>query len=69
MGSKNLSVNKEEVNKVIKNAVLVSLAAGLTFISTKLSVLDLGPMAPLVVPVISTLLESVITWVKDNTKE
>ena len=67
--SKRFVLDKTDTNQLIKNALLVSLAAGLTFISTQLSIIDLGPMTPLVVPVLSTLIESVIKWAQDNTKK
>lgn len=67
--SRRFVLDKTDTNQLIKNALLVSLAAGLTFISTQLSIIDLGPMTPLVVPVLSTLIESVIKWAQDNTKK
>lgn len=67
--SKRFTLDKSDTNQLFKNALLVSLAAGLTFITTQLSIIDLGPMTPLVVPVLSTLLESAIKWAQDNTKK
>ena len=67
--SRRFVLDKTDTNQLVKNALLVSLAAGLTFISTQLSIIDLGPMTPLVVPVLSTLIESVIKWAQDNTKK
>jgi len=67
--SRRFVLDKTDTNQLVKNALLVSLAAGLTFVSTQLSIIDLGPMTPLVVPVLSTLIESVIKWAQDNTKK
>lgn len=67
--SRRFILDKTDTNQLVKNALLVSLAAGLTFISTQLSIIDLGPMTPLVVPVLSTLIESVIKWAQDNTQK
>jgi len=67
--SRKFTLDKSDTNQLLKNALLVSLAAGLTFVSTQLSIIDLGPMTPLVVPVLSTLIESVVKWAQDNTKK
>ena len=67
--STKFTLDKTDTNQLLKNALLVSLAAGLTFVSTQLSIIDLGPMTPLVVPVLSTLIESVVKWAQDNTKK
>ena len=68
MNSKAFSFNKSDLLIVLKNAALVGLAAVLTYFGENLTKIDLGPMWLMVVPVVSTLIDSVVRWANDNTK-
>ena len=67
--SKSFSLNKSDVANLVKNAVLVGGAAALTYVADNLGHLDLGATGMLVVPIISVGLDSLIKWIKDNTKK
>ena len=67
MGSNKFSLDAGDVGKLTRNAVLVGVSAALTYAASQLGNLDLGALGPLLVPVISTVLDSAITWIKDNT--
>jgi hypothetical protein len=66
--SKAYSMDMNDVMSVGKNALLVGLAAVLTYVGENLTKLDLGSMSALVVPVVVVVLNSAIKWAKDNTK-
>ena len=68
MNSKAFSINMADLLAVGKNAALVSVAAGLTYVGQHLTSVDLGPSAVLVVPIASLVIDSVVKWAKDNTK-
>lgn len=57
-----------DVMSVGKNALLVGLAAVLTYVGENLGKVDLGSMSALVVPVVAVVLNSLIKWARDNTK-
>lgn len=69
MGSKAYSINTSDLVSVGKNALLVGLAAVLTYVGNNLSHLDLGSMTALVVPVVAVVINAIVKWAKDNTKE
>lgn len=69
MGSKAFSLNTNDLVKVCKNALLVGFAAVLTYMAEHLSKVDLGAMGVMVVPVVAVVIDSIVKWVKDNTKE
>lgn len=69
MNSKSFSLNKADVVALLKNALLVSGAAGLTYVAESVGKLDLGPAGALLVPVVVLGLDSLIRWVRDNTKK
>lgn len=69
MGSKAYALNTSDLVSVGKNALLVGLAAVLTYVGNNLSHLDLGSMTALVVPVVAVVINAVVKWAKDNTKE
>lgn len=68
MGSKAYAINTSDLVSVGKNALLVGLAAVLTYVGNNLSHLDLGSMTALVVPVVAVIINAVVKWAKDNTK-
>lgn len=57
-----------DVLSIGKNAMLVGLAAVLTYVGENLTKIDLGSMSALLVPVVVVVLNSMIKWAKDNTK-
>lgn len=67
--SKAFSLNKNDILVLAKNAGLVALAAGLTFVGENLSNADLGVYGPLVVPVVAVMLDTAIKWAKNNVTE
>lgn len=68
MGSKAFALNTSDLISVGKNALLVGLAAVLTYLGDNLGKLDLGSMSALVVPVVVVVINSVVKWARDNTK-
>lgn len=68
MGSKSFSFNTDDLIKVLKNAALVGVAAVLTYVGENLSKVDLGAFGVLLVPVVTVAIDSMIKWVRDNTK-
>jgi len=68
MGSKSFKLNGAEIVGVLKTGLLVGAAAGLAYVSESLINIDLGALGPLVVPVVTVGLQSIITWIRDNTK-
>lgn len=69
MGSKAFSLNTGDLVKVGKNALLVGLAAVLTYVGENVSKVDLGAAGVMLVPVVAVVIDSLVKWVKDNTKE
>lgn len=67
MASKNYALDKEDVLGLVKNAVLVGLAAVLTYVGENLSSLDLGTAGIMLVPVVSVVIDTVVKWAKNNT--
>jgi len=67
MGSQKFSLDAADIGKLGRNAVLVGISAALTYAASQLGNLELGALGPLLVPIISTVLDSAITWIKDNT--
>ena len=68
MGSGSFKLNGAEIVGVLKTGLLVGAAAGLAYVSESLINIDLGALGPLVVPVVTVGLQSIITWIRDNTK-
>ena len=68
-GSKAFALNTTDLISVGKNAMLVGLAAVLTYVGEHLSKVDLGSMTALIVPLVAVVINTVTKWVKDNTKD
>lgn len=66
--SDKFSLDKNDVINLTKNAVLVGLAAVLTYVGENLANLDLGPTGVMLVPVVSIVIDTVVKWAKGNTK-
>jgi uncharacterized membrane protein AbrB (regulator of aidB expression) len=68
-GSKAFALNTTDLIVVGKNALLVGLAAVLTYVGENLTKIDLGSMSALIVPVVVVVINTVVKWAKDNTKD
>lgn len=69
MGSKSFALDVSDIVVLFKNALLVAVAAFLTAIVNNIGQLDLGGYTPLVVPMVTVILDTIIKWTKDNTKD
>lgn len=67
-GSPSFALNTTDLIAVGKNALLVGLAAVLTYVGENITKVDLGNMSALVVPVVVVAINTVVKWVRDNTK-
>lgn len=67
--SHSYQLDKNDVIALAKNAMLVGLAAVLTYVGQNITKVDLGPSVALFVPVVTMLLDSSVKWVKNNVKE
>lgn len=63
------SLDKKDALGLVKNAVLVGLAAILTYVGENLSSLDLGTNGVLLVPVVTIVIDSVVKWARGNVKQ
>lgn len=68
MNSKAFALNAADLVALGKNAALVGIAAGLTYVAQNITTVDLGTAGPLMVPIMVVGLDTVIKWLKDNTK-
>lgn len=68
MNSKAFTLNAADLVALGKNAALVGVAAGLTYVVQNIGTVDLGAAGPLVVPILVVGLDTAIKWLKDNTK-
>jgi len=68
MGSKSFALDVADVAVLFKNALLVAVAAFLTTIVNSIGSLDLGTYTPLVVPMVTVILDTIIKWTKDNSQ-
>jgi hypothetical protein len=68
LNSKAFEFNKNDFLSLAKNALMVGLAAILTYVGQNLSHIDLGAGTALVVPVVTIMIDSAVKWVRDNTK-
>jgi hypothetical protein len=68
MASPKYSLDREDTLGLVKNAVLVGLAAVLTYVGENLSSLDLGAAGVMLVPVVSVVIDTVVKWAKNNIK-
>lgn len=67
--SKSFSLDVNDLVNVGKNALLVGVAAILTYVGENITKVDLGSMSALVVPVVVVLVNTVVNWIKDHTKK
>lgn len=69
MGSKKFTLDLSDVKNLLKNATLVAGAAFLTTLVNNMAHLDLGQYTPLIVPIVTMVLDSAIKWIKDNAEK
>lgn len=67
--SKAYSVDINDIVNVGKNALLVGVAAVLTYVGENITKIDLGAASALVVPVVVVLVNTAVNWIRDNTKK
>lgn len=67
--SKSYALDVNDLVSIGKNALLVGLAAVLTYVGENISKIDLGSMSALVVPVVAVVVNTVVNWIKNNTKK
>lgn len=66
--SNKFSLDVNDIVNVGKNALLVGLAAVLTYVGENIANIDLGSASALIVPVVAVLVNTLVNWIKDNTK-
>ena len=67
LGSGKFSLNMDDVAKVAKSAVLVGVAAALTFVVDSLGEIEMGENLLIVIPMVTMGLHAAIRWVNDYT--
>lgn len=67
--SKAYAVDVNDIFNIGKNALLVGVAAILTYIGENITKVDLGAASALVVPVVVVLVNTAVNWIRDNTKK
>ena len=67
--SKSFSLNTSDLVNLGKNALLVGLAAMLTYVGENVSNVDLGTAGIMLVPVVSVAIDTLVKWMKNNAKE
>jgi uncharacterized membrane protein YhhN len=67
MGSKSFSLDMTDAVSLLKNALLVAVAAFLTALVNGVGSLDLGSYTTLIIPMVTVALDTVLKWVKNNT--
>ena len=60
------SLNLTDVAVISKNALLVAVAAGLTYVVENISDLDLGATGVMLVPVVTVVINTLAKWAKNN---
>lgn len=63
------SLNSNDAIAIAKNALLVAIAAGLTYVGENLTDLDLGATGVMIVPVVSVVINTLVKWAKNNVPE
>lgn len=67
--SKAYALDVNDLLNVGKNALLVGVAALLTYVGENVAKIDLGSMSALVVPVVVVLVNTLVNWIKDHTSK
>jgi len=63
------TLNVGDAITIGKNALLVAVAAGLTYLGENLVDLDLGTTGVMLVPVVSVVINTLVKWAKNNVPE
>lgn len=66
--SKAFSLNASDLVNLGKNALLVGVAAMLTYVGENVTDLDLGTAGVMLVPVVSITIDALVKWLKNNEK-
>lgn len=69
MGSAKFTINVMDLMNVLKNGLLVAVAAFLTFVMSNLGTIDFGAYTALVIPIVTLVLDTFVKWAKDNTED
>ena len=69
MGSDKFKINTGDLLNVLKKGLLVAIAAFITYIMNNLHIIDLGTYTALVIPIVTLVLDTIVKWAKDNSKE
>ena len=67
--SKAFTLNTTDLVNLGKNALLVGLAAMLTYVGENVSDVDLGTAGVMLVPVVSVAIDTLVKWMKNNAKK
>jgi hypothetical protein len=67
--SKSFSLNSTDLFNLGKNALLVGLAAMLTYVGENVTSVDLGTAGVMLVPVVSVAIDAMVKWLKNNEKK
>jgi len=67
--SKAFSLNTADLVNLGKNALLVGVAAMLTYVGENVANVDLGTGGVLLVPIVSLSIDSLVKWLKSNKKD
>lgn len=60
------TLNLTDVVNISKNAALVAIAAGLTYIGENIGDMDLGATGVMIVPVVAVIINTLVKWAKNN---
>ena len=63
------SLNSVDVVSIAKNAALVAVAAGLTYLGENISDMDLGNAGVMIVPFATVIINTMVKWAKNNVTE
>jgi len=63
------SLNSLDVVSIAKNAALVAVAAGLTYLGENISDMDLGNAGVMIVPFATVIINTLVKWAKNNVTE
>lgn len=66
--SKSFSMDLNDLVNVGKNALLVGVAAVLTYVGENMAKVDLGSASALIVPIVLVMVNTIVNWIEDHTK-
>lgn len=65
--SKGFTMDVNDIVNVGKNALLVGIAAILTYVGENIAHVDLGAASALIVPVVVVVVNTLVNYIKDHT--